>query len=289
LPTPSAEQAAARSTVPRVVVRAAWLLMGLAVVAASIGAAVGRPTVESAAARRAPVAAGLATWGVEGSGAPIALDRVAGQAASALGRGATVPPEEARRQARRILDQKRFRHKSTPRPLHGVLRWIGDRLRPITRPIGRAFDSIAANTALAWVAGLVVVAIVVAATAALMARRERARVAASGGAVVGGVAAEPMDPSELERAADAAEGEGRYADAVRLRFQAGLARLARSGRLPAGVVEPNGEISRELASARFDSLALRFDEIVYGDRSATAPDVATARSEWPAVLAETRR
>lgn len=263
--------------------------MGLLVGAAAgvAGAATLRPgTVDGA--HHAAVDARFSMLGGR-SGARTVVTPGSASAVRPVGRVATVPPDEAQRQAREILDQKRFRHKSPPRPLRGVLRWIGDRLQPITRPIGSAFESLAENTALAWFAGFAMVAAIVAAIVALMARRERARVAGLTDRGWGGVAGtESFDPTELERAASAAEDEGRFADAVRLRFQAGLAHLALMGRVPAGLVEPNGEIARDLASARFDLLSLRFDEIVYGDHTAVATDVADARREWPTVLQEAR-
>lgn len=266
--------------------------MGLLVVLAGALGGVADLRSATAAAATSPAAAGtrLAAVGAATPSGRITVAPTAIRSIAPAAQAAAVPPDVAQRQAREILDQKRFRHKTPPRPLRGVLRWIGDRLRPITQPIGRAFGALAQNTALAWFAGLVVVAIVVAATVALLARRERARVASSAGGSSGGqYASESFDPAELERAAATAEAEGRFEDAVRLRFRAGLARLALTGRLPAGLVEPNGEIARDLASPHFDLLSQRFDEIVYGDRSAVATDVADARREWPAVLQEVRR
>ena len=50
----------------------------------------------------------------------------------------------------------------------------------------------------------------------------------------------------------------------------------------------NRAVARALRSARFDGLAVDFDEVVYGGRAATSEDVGEARAEWPAVLAGAR-
>ena len=44
---------------------------------------------------------------------------------------AAVDPEEARRNAEEILQDRRFQSDPAPRPFRGVLQWIGDRLEPI--------------------------------------------------------------------------------------------------------------------------------------------------------------
>ena len=38
----------------------------------------------------------------------------------------------SRAQAREILQERRFRGSEVPRPFRGLLRWLGDRLQPIT-------------------------------------------------------------------------------------------------------------------------------------------------------------
>jgi hypothetical protein len=99
---------------------------------------------------------------------------------------------------------------------------------------------------------------------------------------------EGLDPDELERRAADAEGRGELDTALRLRFRAGLLRLADAGvlRLRPGLT--NAAVSRTLRSRRFDELALDFDEVAYGGRPATPDDVAAARSGWPAVLEAAR-
>jgi hypothetical protein len=86
------------------------------------------------------------------------------------------------------------------------------------------------------------------------------------------------------RAAEAAERAGQLADAVRLRFRAGLLRLAERGTIGTPRSTPTTEVSRILASPEFDTLARRFDEIAYGGSTPVPDDVEAARREWRTVL-----
>jgi hypothetical protein len=96
--------------------------------------------------------------------------------------------------------------------------------------------------------------------------------------------APPIRARDLERNADAAERDGRHADAVRLRFRAGLMRLAESERVQGAPSMLNAEISRALRSQRFDGLARRFEEIAYGGRAAMEQDAEASRHEWSRLL-----
>lgn len=197
-----------------------------------------------------------------------------------------VDPDAARRAAEGILADERFHPRRGPRPFAGFFRRLGEL---VVDPILRFFRSIAdvfpdVGT-VPWL--LLAVAVVVAAallTARLSARPGRRRFA---GRPVGGDE-EGLDPDELERRAAEAEGRGELDTALRLRFRAGLLRLADVGvlRLRPGLT--NAAVSRTLRSPRFDQLALDFDEVAYGGRPATPDDIAAARSAWPAVL-ETAR
>jgi hypothetical protein len=71
---------------------------------------------------------------------------------------------------------------------------------------------------------------------------------------------------------------------VRLRFQAGLLLLGESELVAFVPSMSNSEVSRALGSRRFDRLARRFDEIVYGGGHAVAEDVESARREWETLL-----
>ncbi len=197
--------------------------------------------------------------------------------------------ETARRQAHDILSERRFHRSTPPRPLRGVLRWIGDRLRWLTDPVERWIASVQSNSAFRWLALLFLVVTVAAIVVFLVRRRERARLRSPDVAARAVEAALERDPAALERRASEAEQAGRFDEALRLRFQSGLIRLAQAGRVPAGAVEPNGEIARELASPTFDALALAFDEVVYGGRRAGVDDAVASRTGWASVLEGSRR
>jgi hypothetical protein len=104
------------------------------------------------------------------------------------------------------------------------------------------------------------------------------------GAGVGGGAV--VDPDALEREAEQAERDGDLERAVRLRFRAGLLRLDRARAIEFRPSLTTTEVSRAVRSAAFDELALTFEEVAYGGRAASGPDVEEARREWPALLAE---
>jgi len=76
---------------------------------------------------------------------------------------------------------------------------------------------------------------------------------------------------------------------VRLRFRAGLLRLARLRAISDDVSTTSGQVSRQLHSPSFDELAGTFDEVVYGGRAADQDDAVAARGRWDDVLGEARR
>ena len=198
-----------------------------------------------------------------------------------------VDPAAARRQAHVVLSPRRFAEPHPPRPLRGVLRWIGDRVHAVLRPFGEALGSLVAHPWVGLPVAVLLLVAVIAIASRLVSRVNRGRVDQAGWVVAEGNRSD--DPTALERAADQAEGDGRFEDALRLRFRAGLARLAIAGRLPAGAVEPNGEIARTLGSHRFDGLSRTFDEVVYGRRPPRVGDAVAAKRDWPEVLEEAGR
>jgi hypothetical protein len=204
--------------------------------------------------------------------------------------GAPGPPgppapagEVARRQAEQVLAQPEFRPSSTPRPLRGLLRRLGEVLEPVLGPVVRAAERVWADPVARVAAALAAIAAVTIASAALVRRRARA-VAGERDRTRRRSAVET--PEALERSADAAERAGDGARAYRLRFRAGVLRLAREGALAYRPTLTTGDLRRQLHSPAFDALASRFDEIAYGGGTTTAPDLDAVRSAWPRVRQE---
>lgn len=193
-----------------------------------------------------------------------------------------VSPDAARRDARSILGERRFRPARIPRPFAGALRWLGRQLEPIggaLRPVGRFFQT---------VEGLVVLGVLVVCAGVVVAyviwSRRGARAAP---AVVRRRGPQrPDDPAQLERAADEAERNGDYAGAVRLRFRAGLLRLDAVGAIRLGPSSTSGNVGRRLRLRDFDDLARDFELVAYGDRPADTVVARAARERWTRVLDE---
>jgi hypothetical protein len=206
--------------------------------------------------------------------------------ALAAGSAGGRPPDAsaARRDARTILAERRFREHELPRPLRRPLEWLSGRLRPVTDALRCAVDRLAdplpGGRSTFW---LLVSAALLAVAALLAARvvRRRARVAVERARTV---AAGPVDPRRLEREAEMAERRGDLERALRLRFRAGLLRLQRAEVVPPRDSLTSGDVARRLRSPEFDRLAAAFDEVVYGGRDAEAADLDAARRGWPRVL-----
>lgn len=186
----------------------------------------------------------------------------------------------ARHAALQILAEGRFHQAALPRPLHGLAEAVGsllsDPLNAIERFVLRLGRDFPGGVAAFWV--VLALAVVIAA-AALASRRARNALAEEQREV--GL----PGPAELERAAAHAEREGRLGEAVRLRFAAGLLRLAERGGFSSLETMPSRDIGALVGSERFARLSSRFDEIAYGSSPATAEDVETQRREWPQILA----
>jgi hypothetical protein len=197
---------------------------------------------------------------------------------------ARVDPERARSDARHILSDRRFRHAPTPRPLRGPLQWLGDRLRGVGNAISTAFRALPGPT---WAAVSLVLVLATAALIVFLVRAGRTVGVSTGERAVGGARRE--DPGALEREADAAERAGDLAQALRLRFRAGLLRLDQRGAIRYRPSLTTNEVRRRLGSDTFDELAARFEEVAYGGGSAVGADVQAARDQWPRVLDDASR
>jgi len=198
-----------------------------------------------------------------------------------------VDPDAARRAAKDILADRRFHPNPGPRPFAGFFRRAGELVvDPVLRwfrAIGDTLPSVGSPLWLALASVVVVAAVVL--TVRLSAGRSRPRFSESGRRAP---AKDGLHADELERRAEEAERQGDLDTALRLRFRAGLGRLADAGvvRLRPGLT--NAAVSRTLRSPRFDALAGDFDEVAYGGRPATTSDLVTARSTWPAVVEAAR-
>jgi hypothetical protein len=194
-------------------------------------------------------------------------------------------PQAARQAAESILAQSRFRGSSLPDPLHGVLEWFGrvlsDPLGAVNHAVSRIGTWFPGGVAGVWALGA---ALLLGAVAYLSARRARTSL----GRVPAGDAAgaSAPTPGQLEREAAAAERAGRFDQAVRLRFRAGILRLGQRLDLPPTETTPNRAIAATLRSRRFDALATGFDRVAYGGAHATAADAERQRDEWPRLLTE---
>ena len=188
----------------------------------------------------------------------------------------------AREEAQAILAERRFHATELPRPLAGVLGWIGDRIRPLVDPIGRLLDRVPGGPGVLWTIAGALVLLAATGAALWLARRRTAPVRTASGARVAGRAG----PAELERLADEAEVRGDHEAALRLRFRAGLLRLDALRLVPFRESLTSGEVARRLRSAEFDGLARAFDEVVYGRRPPRREDADDAREGWRRVLAE---
>jgi hypothetical protein len=201
-----------------------------------------------------------------------------------------IDPSQARAVARHILDSRRFKGSPVPRPLHSILRWIGDRLSPITHWIGDRFSWLP-DWSQPWVLAIaiaVAVALVGYLVATSVQARARANRADRDEQPSIGVRAET--PAELESAAADAEARGDLALAVRLRFRAGLLRLDRDAHaITYRPSIPTAEVRAELQLESFDALADRFEDITYGGDRAETADTADARREWPRTVTSARR
>ena len=204
---------------------------------------------------------------------------------------AAVDPAAAQSEARKILAGRRYHGAPVPRPLHGVLRWIGDRMSSVGSWIGDRFSWVPHGLVPWFQAGgaLIAAAIVVLVVVAIARANARSR-ASRADAGPSAVASAGDDPGALEAEAAEAEARGDLARAVRLRFRAGLVRLDRDAHaITYRPSIPTGAVRVELDSTTFDELADTFENITYGDAPAAPADTDDARREWPRVVAAARR
>ena len=190
---------------------------------------------------------------------------------------------EARRRAVRVLEADKYQEPREPRPFRGALRWLADRLRPVGRPFAALWDAAAELPGGGLLLLCLLGGIVGLAVYALAARGRGAAVARSTRATW--LVDPELDPADLDARASEAEARGELGPAVRLRYEAGLLRLARQDRVALRPdTTPYGAAS-QVGDPTFDRLTATFVDVVYGDRPATHAEVAEARTGWDELLA----
>jgi hypothetical protein len=190
--------------------------------------------------------------------------------------------EEAREEARRILEQDRFRETELPRPLRGVLDWLGDRLEPVGELVTRIVAALPGERSFAWLVLGGVVLLFALWVAMRLVRRHGPPAARPHGRAR---AEDSDDAATLDGAADAAERAGNLELALRLRFRAGILHMVERRQLDDPALVTTGSLVRRLRSETFAAGARAFDEVVYGRRAPTSEDVRKVRDGWQAVLA----
>jgi hypothetical protein len=186
--------------------------------------------------------------------------------------------DELRHLAASILSERRFRGAPLGQPLHSELHQIEHWLAGIASA-ARHFPG---GAVVFWA----VLAALVLSAAVWLTRRSLSRLAPAppaGHAALAGRGGE--DPRALDADADAAEQRGAFADAVRLRFRAGLLALGARGAIEYRSSLRTVEVSRRLESDEFDGLARTFERVAYGDGTASETDATAARDGWRRVLA----
>jgi hypothetical protein len=199
-----------------------------------------------------------------------------------------VDPGDARRSARDILDGPRFRPRDPPKPLKGVLDWIGDRFRPVGEAIADAFGWLV--EAVGPVLSVLLVGALLAGAVWALARGVQRRASRPPVETSPGLGSGTTDdPDALERDAAAAEARGDLELAVRLRFRAGLMRLDQDAHaLTYTASIANTDVRRALQSREFDALADDFEQIAYAGEPAEAATADRARERWPHAIDDAR-
>ena len=194
----------------------------------------------------------------------------------ALSHEGSTPPVSsaaARAQAAAILSQPRYGKATVPNPL-------ADLFKQLSHALGSLASLAPGGPPIFWlIAGAIVVALSLVGARRML---RRLSVSASRSDQAAGLRGE--DPAALARDAQAAEARGAFADAVRLRFRAGLLTLGERGAIDYRPSLLTADVARRLRSPRFDSLARTFERVAYGSGDAEPADAAAARDGWADLL-----
>ncbi len=228
----------------------------------------------------------------EGGGAATraAVSRLAGSVASRFD-GPPVDRDDVVDRVRTILADPRYvRDEPTilERLLGPLYDWL-ERMIAIVWEIGTRvvawFVRLLATNAMTAIGPIVVLVAAAAATWVLARRRARD---IERRATIERILEIGTDPDELEARAVGADDAGDHAEAIRLRFVAGLLRLDADGRIDFYPGLSNGAISERLGDPTFDGLATQFDQVVYGKKPASRGDSRSAADRWAALTGAKR-
>ncbi len=197
--------------------------------------------------------------------------------------GSEIDADELRETAERILSQRAYAE-SPPGVFSRLLDWLAE-LFDIDLPSPESAVSDVDPAGLAGLRTLLIVLAILALVAwgatYIIRRRTALRIAATGSSK----AKAEVSANDLDRRAAEAARRGEYAEALRLRFEAGLIRLERRGVLSDHATRTSGEVADAVHLAEFDRVAGTFDAVVYGRRPAAKADDDFSASAWPVIVA----
>ncbi len=184
-----------------------------------------------------------------------------------------VSSASARATAAAILRQPQYGKATVPNPLADLL----SKLRS-------ALSSLASLAPGGPVIFWLIAALVVVALSVVGARRMLGRLTAPASRSHHVAGAGGEDPAALALAAQSAEARGAFADAIRLRFRAGLLTLGARGVIDYRPSLLTADAAARLHSPQFDSLAETFERVAYGTGDAQPGEAAAAREGWATLL-----
>lgn len=157
--------------------------------------------------------------------------------------------------------------------LEKMIAWVIDKLIDAALTAFRLL-----STDFLSIAGPILVVLIAALGIGLLARRRAREIERR--ATIERILELGRDPAELEARAVDADEMGDHAEAIRLRFVAGLLRLDQAGSIDFYPGLSNGAIADQLRDSTFDRLASQFDGVVYGKRPTDADASRRAADDW---------
>lgn len=135
------------------------------------------------------------------------------------------------------------------------------------------------------IVSIIVLLVVLAVLVRLIATWMRRRIGAPGTDSSDPASVTPAEKEERSLTeAELAEAEGRFDDALRLRYEAGLRDLNRLGVVTYTPSLPNGFYRSQVSHSVFDRLTDTFDATVYGLRSTDWLELESSKRDWTALL-----